>query len=245
MIPPEEYAPAVRGKDPLLAFVTLEAKFREKLNANLDQSDGSGAFDNYVIEYMNHTIAAARALNLDVLDAWDVPSHNRHNLFDTYKDFTAAVDNLKVQVHIERAINLNRFSVALSTDDKDQLRNYVAQIKTVLDNSSLPTPKKERLYDKINAFLAEVDRDRTPWEQFADLVIGLSHLGGEAAQELEPARKLINSIARLLGRGKEFEDSAQSLPPPQKPRQIPGPKKKIAPPARNAQMADMDEEIPF
>jgi hypothetical protein len=50
----------------------------------------------------------------------------------------------------------------------------------------------------INAFLAEVDRDRTPWDKFADLVIGLAHIGGEVAKELEPACKLINSIAHLL-----------------------------------------------
>jgi hypothetical protein len=48
---------------------------------------------------------------------------------------------------------------------------------------------------------------------YADLVIGFAHIGGEVAKELEPARKLINSIARLLGRAKEFEDSAPKLPP--------------------------------
>jgi hypothetical protein len=71
----------------------------------------------------------------------------------------------------------------------------------------LKLAKKERLYAKTNSFLAEVDRDRTRFEQFSKLVIALALLGGEAAQEFEPARKLINSIARLLGRSKEFEDS--------------------------------------
>jgi len=77
----------------------------------------------------------------------------------------------------------------------------------------------------INAFLAEADRDRAPWDKFADLVICLAHIGGEVAKELEPARKLINSIARLLGRAKEFEDSAPKLPPPEQSRRIPGPPK--------------------
>jgi hypothetical protein len=121
----------------------------------------------------------------------------------------------------------------------------VERIKNVIDTSSLATPKKERLFDKLNAFLAEVDRDRTTWEAFSDFIIGLAHLGGEAAQELEPARKLIDSISRLLGRAKEFEDSAQ-LPPRSKPRQLPAPKKGLPPPKTDySSRGAMDDEIPF
>jgi hypothetical protein len=221
MIPPDEYAAAVRGNDPELAFIRLESKYRDVLNKKLEDSDNSNVYEAYVIEYMNHTIAAARALGLDLLDQWTVPAHSARGLsiHDYFKDFTTAVDHFKVQVQIDHARSYNRFSVALDTAEKDKLRNYVAEIKKVIEQSSLAQPKKERLYDKINNFLAEVDRDRTPYEQFADLVINLAHLGGEAAQELEPARKLINSIARLLGRNKEFEDSAPTLPP-SKSRQI-------------------------
>jgi hypothetical protein len=154
-----------------------------------------------------------------------------------------AVDHFKVQVQIDHARSYNRFSVALDPTEKDKLRNYVAQIKKVIEECSLAQPKKERLYDKINNFLAEVDRDRTPYDQFADLVINLAHLGGEAAQELEPARKLINSIARLLGRAKEFEDSAPTLAPSPKHRQIPAPQKTLPPPPNKD--GDMEDDIPF
>jgi hypothetical protein len=242
MIPHDEYAAAVRGHDSELAFVHLESKYREALNKNLENTDNSNAYSSFVIEYMNHTIAAAHALGLTILDQWTVPSHS-HNIrvSDHFHDFTTAVDHFKVQVQIDQARRRNRFSVALDPAEKDKLRNYVAQIKKVIDDSSLARPKKERLYDKINDFLAEVDRDRTPYEQFADLVINLAHLGGEAAQELEPARKLINSIARLLGRNKEAEES--TLPPPSKPRQIPAPRKTLPPPQNTE--SGMEDEIPF
>jgi hypothetical protein len=242
MIPVEDYQEAVRGKSPELAFVYLEQRFRDKLNNNLEGADNSHSFDVYVIEYMNHTKAAARALGLDILDAWDVPSHQQHSLSDLYRDFTAAIDYFKVQVSIDNARNTLRFSVELDTDERDKLRNYVGEIKKVIDRSSLAQRKKERLYDLINAFLVEVDRDRAPWDRFADLVIGLAHLGGEAAQELEPARKLIDSIARLLGRTKEFDDAVSKLPSPTKRRQIPGPPKSLPPPANRSEMND---EIPF
>jgi hypothetical protein len=243
MIPHDKYAAAVRGNDPELAFVHLESEYRDVFNKKLEDSDNSNSYDAYVIEYMNHTIAAARALELHILDQWTIPSHSSHGLHDLFRDFTTAVDHFKVQVQIDHARSHNRFSVVLDTTEKDKLRNYVAQIKRVIGDSSLPLPKKERLYDKINNFLAEVDRDRTPYEQFADLVINLAHLGGEAAQELEPARKLINSIARLLGRNKQFEDSEPRLPPAPKPRQIPSPPKGLPPPQKKR--GDMDDEIPF
>ena len=242
MIGPDEYVEAVRGKNPELAFVYLEQKFRDKLNSNLEVADNSRSFDVCVIEYMNHTKAAARALGLDILDSWDVPSHQQRDLSTVFNDFTAAIDYFKVQVSIDNARSTLRFSVGLDADEKDKLRNYVAEIKKVIDRSSLPQKKKERLYDLINSFLAEVDRDRAPWDRFADLVIGLAHLGGEAAQELEPARKLIDSIARLLGRSKEFEDATSELPPPTQRHQIPGPPKQLPSPTKRGQM---DDEIPF
>jgi hypothetical protein len=241
MLSDEDYLAAIRGNGDELAFVQLESRYRAAFNAKVEATESSGAYSGYVIEYMNHTLAAARALGLDFLNDWTVPSHSSAPQFhDLFRDFTTVVDHFKVQVQIERARSVSRFSVALDTDEKDKLRAYVAEIKKIVDNSSLSLAKKERLYAKINSFLAEVDRDRTRFEQFSELVIALAHLGGEAAQELEPARKLINSIARLLGRSKEFEDSAPPLPVPKKPRQIPAPKKELPSPR-----GEMDDEIPF
>jgi hypothetical protein len=93
MIPPDEYAAAVRGNDPEMAFVRLESKFRDVLNKNLEGSNNTNAYNMYVIEYMNHTIAAARALGFNILDQWTVPSHGSRgfDLSDHFKDFTTAV----------------------------------------------------------------------------------------------------------------------------------------------------------
>jgi hypothetical protein len=113
------------------------------------------------------------------------------------------------------------------------LRRYVSEIKRLIDGASLMQWKKERPYDLMNSFLAEVDRDGAPWDRFADLVVGLAYLGGEAAKDLKPARELVDSIARLLGRSREIEDSAPKLPGP--PKRIPPPKERDTP----------DDEIPF
>ena len=192
---------------------------------------------------MNHTLAAAKSLGLKGFDVWEVPSHGgsrrNNNLSDRYNDFITAVDHFKVKVQIREAKSYNRYSVALDPDEKDKLRAYVAQIKNVIDNSTLSMSKKERLYNKINAFLAEVDRDRTGFEQLADLTMSLAHLGGEAAKELEPARKLLHTINVFLGRAKEFEDSATALPPSSAQAQLPAPPKQLPAPQ------NVDDDIPF
>jgi hypothetical protein len=240
MIPIDEYAKIIRGRTPEMAFLELESRYRSVLERKMEHIENNYSYNSIAIEYMNHTLAAAQTLHLDILNGWSVPSHADRDLSDRFHDFTTAVDNFKVQVAIDHARGENQFSVALSKPQKDQIRHFVQQIKDVIDNSHLATEKKERLYDLINQFLAEVERDRTSWQVFSDLIIGVAHLGSEAAKELEPARKFIDSISRLLGRAKEFEDSAPQLPPPSTPRQLPPPPKNALPKG-----GDLDDEIPF
>jgi hypothetical protein len=236
MISDDDYIEAIRGNTSEMAFVKLETKFRQKMNDDLKDNNESGVFDACALEYINHCLATAKALDLHFLDAWSVPSGKRQNLWDLSRDLLFAIDNFKVQVQVANARGVLRYSVGLSHDDKEKVRRYVGEIKKLVDTAVLDDWKKDRLYGLINAFLAEVDRDRAPWDRFADLFIGLAHLGGQAATELRPVRELVDSIARLLGRTKEIEDSAPKLPRPT-PRRIP--------PPQQAPKPEMDDDIPF
>lgn len=245
MISPEEYADAIRGNSPEMALVVLETRFRAQLESKLESVDNNYGYNACVIEYMNHTLAAARALGLDLLNAWEVPPHTSNNSYaDRFHDFTTAIDGFKVEIQIASARSRIYYSVSLDSSEKDKIRHFVQQIKTVVESSHLTPKRKDRLFDLINDFLAEVERERTGWDRFSELVIGIAHLGGEAAQELEPARKFIDSIARLLGRAKEFEDSALQIPPPSIPRQISPPKDTLPSPPKSSR-DNLDDEIPF
>jgi hypothetical protein len=79
MITEEDFL-AVADCPPDLAFVRLERKFRETLEGNLEISQNGNTYDHYVIEYMNHTLAAANALGLDILEFFSVP--DQHLEFD-------------------------------------------------------------------------------------------------------------------------------------------------------------------
>lgn len=67
---------------------------------------------------------------------------------------------------------------------------------------------------------------------------------GEGIKKLEPARRWIDSIAGLLGRAKEVEDSLRpALPKYKGRRQLGAPKNE--PPTPTAQVGDHDDETPF
>jgi hypothetical protein len=244
MIKEEDFAAAADGP-PDMAFVRLERKFREILERNLEESQNGNASDHFIIEYMNHTLATADALGLDFLAFYTVPDDNSSSVYDNYKHFRQTVDGFTVRVQISHIRLGPAHTVPLDDDEKKHLRAYVTKIKEIIDASSLVTPKKERLLDKLNAFLAELDRDRTALQKFNDVILSLANTSGEAANEMEPAWKWAKLAAAMLGVRQETEQTKQ-LPRPSKKleqptRQLP------PPPARKNRSAhaEMDDDIPF
>jgi hypothetical protein len=181
----EEDFDAASDVSPEMAFVRLERKFRAAYEKNIENNDNSGVWDHYTIEYMNHVVAAARALHVDLFEFWALPSSK--NTYETYQNFRHEVDNYTVQLQIAHIRSGPKNSVALDMDEKKFLRAYADAIKDVIDKSSLVPAKKDRLYDKINAFIAELDSERLPLQKFHDVILSLATTGAEAADKLEPA----------------------------------------------------------
>jgi hypothetical protein len=243
MIKEEDFAAAADGP-PDMAFVRLERKFREILEQNLEESQNGNASNHFIIEYMNHTLAAAEALGLDFLNFYSVPDDNSSDIYDSYKRFRQTVDGFTVRVQISHIRLGPAHTVPLNAEEKKHLRAYVTRIKEIIDASSLVVAKEERLLDKLNAFLAELDRDRTALQKFNDVILSLANTGGDAANEMEPAWKWAKLAAAMLGVRQEAEQAKQLPPPPKKLEQ---PKRQLSPPARRPDNArsEMDDDIPF
>src|SRR4051812_2464928 len=120
MISDEDMIDAVREArgDNQMTFVKLERRFRNILNENLEglhEQQGFEAWNSYYIEYMNHTLSAAKGLGIRAFDAWDLPSHEiTRNVGDIYRDFTAAVDSFSMQVRLSNATHVALFTVHLT-----------------------------------------------------------------------------------------------------------------------------------
>jgi hypothetical protein len=240
MITEEEFEAASDGS-PEMAFVRLERKFRAAYEKNLETSDSNGSFNHYSIEYMNHVVAAAKALGLDLFDFWELPFEHGSDMYEQYKKFRTEVDHFTVQIQIAHIRSGPKNSVALDPSEKKHLRAYAERIKDIIDKSSLATAKKERLFDRLNAFIAELDRDRTPLQKFTDIIMALSTAGADAAEELEPTWKWVRLGAAILGVRQETEQT--KIPAP--PKKIEGPKRQLPPPQKQNGRPSLDDEIPF
>lgn len=236
----EENFDAASDVSPEMAFVRLERRYREVLEENLENSQSNEAYQSYMVEYFNHTIATAKALGLDILQDWELPDGSARDLSEQYKRFRTEVDHYSVQIQIAHIRSGPKNTVGLDISEKRVLRHYAEQIKEVIDNSSLAVAKKERLLDKINAFLFELDRDRTNLQKFNDVVISLAHTGGEAATELEPAWKWVKLIGEVFGVRQETEQT--KLPAP--PKKLEPPKRQLPAPKKTSK-DDMNDDIPF
>jgi hypothetical protein len=236
MITEEDFDAASEGS-PEMAFVRLERKFRTVYEQNIENSDNGNTYNHYTIEYMNHVIATAQALGLDLFEFYSMPSEN--NIYEEYQKFRHEVDNFTVRIQISHIRSGPKNSIALDEREKKHLRAYADAIKGVIDQSSLVPAKKDRLYEKINAFIAELDRERMPLQRFHDVILALATTGAEAADKLEPAWKWVRLGAELLGARQETEQ--KKLSPPSKKTEPP--KRQIAPPKKARQ--EMDDDIPF
>ncbi|MCK1457083.1 hypothetical protein IVB34_01575 [Bradyrhizobium sp. 2] len=244
MITEEDFL-AAANCPPDLAFVRLERKFREMLENNLEQSNNGNTYNHYVIAYMNHTLAAANALGLDILEFFAVPDlNNTSNLTDSYNHFRQVVDGYTVGVHIRNIRVGPSTSLPFEEAEKKRIRAYVTKIKDIVDGSALEEGKKEALMNRLNAFLAEVDKDRTSMQRFQDFIMSLAKTTADATEELEPTWKWARLIAAIFGVRQDTENA--KLPPP--PKRIEKPKQQIPPPTarRNGtKNVDIDDDIPF
>ena len=242
MITEEDFA-GVADCPPDLAFARLEKKFRDRLDSNLDQSQSNQSWDYYIVEYINHTLAAAEALGLDFLSSFEAPDEdNTSNLRSIYNAFRRTVDSYTVRIHIRNVRTGPSTSLPLDENDKKHIRAYVTKIKEIVEASALEMVKKEALMNRLNAFLAEVDRDRTSMQRFQDFIMSLAKTTSDATEELEPTWKWARLIAAIFGA--RYDNENAKLPAPQK--RIEPPKPKLRPPTRrNGARQEMNDEIPF
>jgi len=158
---------------------------------------------------------------------------------DLYINFTADVDHFTTQVRIQNAPRNRQNSVGLDGNTKAKIHHYIQRIREAIEKANLPEDKKDSLFSKLSNFALEVDKNRTSLQAGMAVYIAVCDGIGQGFRKLEPVRKMIDSIAALLGRAKEAEDSLQ-LPSPPELKRIPPPHRQLEPPPSSE-----DDEIPF
>src|ERR1700730_2654735 len=218
-------------EDPELAFLRLEAHFKEEGENKLARANEGERTDVYCIHYISKVLACITALGIEnefsmksVASVGDVD-------YSTYLNFSNQVEHYKTKLQIRHARRRNEYSVALDTPTKMKLRRLLTQIKETIDKLDVSPSKKEALFAKVAALESEIDRGRTRFDALAALWVEVCEKVGEGIEKLEPLRKLIDSVGRLIGAAKK-EEETHRLPAPKPPKQIAPPK-------------ESDDDIPF
>jgi hypothetical protein len=157
-----------------------------------------------------------------------------------------AVDAAITGIKVRHAQVVRKHSVRLEQNMREKIRELINKIKITIEGIELPLLRKEALMAKLNAFAAEVDRDRTRSEAFGALIIEIAGGAAKVERKLRPIRKWLDSIARVMHEARVHEDTQGRLPPP-----IQAPQKQISPPSREAPKQPpktepvLDDHLPF
>jgi hypothetical protein len=235
--------------EPELAFIQLEGKYRSELDEAIRQADERSSYSPYYLTYINQTLAAARALGLQVFDGWQVPRHE-NDLWDAYRNFNSDVEHYIVQIKVLHGRRISGHSIALDAATKLRIQHHISQIREIVLKLEVLPAKKEALIARVAALSAEVDRDRTRIEALAALALEVATTTGEAARRLKPVKGILDTVAKLLGHAKDAENARPSLtaPPERKrlgPPRSPEQKPHAGSPWDAPRGGDLDDEIPF
>jgi hypothetical protein len=215
-------------EDNELAFLKLEDVFREELR----QRTRDGPNPVHFMEYVNKTLAAARALELPILQ--DVKAPDVGNANSIYGVLSPQIENFIIQVKIRHGRRVRGYSVALDSVTKEKVRHLISQIRSIFDRLEVGVRKKEALYARLTALSDEVDRDRTKYDAYAALAIEMSDIAAKVSSNLNPARKFLDGIGKLFSIARHAEDTKPQL-------RLEAPQRRLPPPTE-ADVAQSDLE---
>jgi hypothetical protein len=234
------------SEDPELAFVEHEKMLRYQLWKEISNSDSLSYDRDQKIQYCSKLIAfhdahAFKFLNRPMLSR---KSDEFDEIFDQFSD---DVVYWTTQIKVRQAQRLRPISTILSLtpDIRAQIHSYINKIREAVEPIELTPDKRDSIFRKINLLAAEIDCDRSKAEAIMALSLEFASTGGRAAKELEPAKKIIDSITNLFGKAKELTDKALKLPPPTPRKQIEGPREQTPSSSEKRSIDLLDDEIPF
>lgn len=220
--------------DPEEAFLVLEAKFRTECESQMEDRE---QHQQYVyVEYIAQVIGAINALGLEGEFRREIPSIEDVD-YSTFLNFSKDVKHYRTMLQIRNGRRAQGFSVRFDAASQLKLKHHLDQFRSLVKKLEVEENKRTAILDRVTALERELDHSKTRYDEFGALVIETAGVLGEAAEQLDPLRKILDSIAGVIW-GKKQEEQ-KSLPAPKEPKRLEPPK---APQPRPT--AD-DSDIPF
>ena len=189
----------------------------------------------HYMHYIAKVLAAISELQLESEFRGEVPQIEDVTE-RTYQNFSKDVGNYVTRLKIRHGRRTSGFSVAFDSAAKVKIHHLIQQLREFFQSLEIDDAYKGVLMKRLNALAIEVDRSRTSLEAFGELTIEVAAIVGVAAEKLEPAKRLLDSVARVIWGSRQ--DEAKQLPRPEDRKQI-----EHKPKPRSD--GNNDDEVPF
>lgn len=224
--------------DPETAFAVLQQRKYADLERIINSDNVSSWYNER--RYVDILTAFDEVHNLGIFPAFGSPPFGDDDFSTFFHDFRRCAEMSSQKIKMEEARRLKTGAqtvIVLDATARKAIHILINAIREKLNELSLPENKREALFNKLNVFAAEVDRDRTRTEAFLSFVVDIGRASRELNDELKPLLQKSDRIIDLIEKAKKWTDM---LPPWKERMKIDGPPKRLAPPQN-----DIDDEIPF
>ena len=223
--------------DPEVAFAVLQQRKFSALERIWADSNSSSWYDER--RYVDTLIAFDEVHDLGILTAFKSPPNSDRDFGVYFQDFrrTAEIASQKILMEAARPVKSGSNEVVvLDGKARAAIHQLISAIREKLNDLALPEKKRDALFNKLNEFAAEVDRNRTRPEAFFSFAVDFARATREVNDEIKPLQKTIDRVFDWIEKAQKWKDS---LPTWEERRRIEGPRKKLPPPN------ELDDDIPF
>jgi hypothetical protein len=230
--------------DPEEAFAALHRRKYKELEAIWESRSSNEDYSyTYYDErrYVDTLAAFDEVHDIGILTIYRNPPNGDKEFGDFFQDFRrhAEITSQKIMMEAARRVKVGAQQiVVLDAAARQAIHALINVIREKLNELTLPENKRESLFNKLNSFAAEIDRNRTRPEAFYAFAIEAARTAREVNDELKPLQQTIDRVFDWLDKAKKLWDA---LPPWNERKKIEGSQKRLPRPSVN----DLDDEIPF
>lgn len=100
-------------------------------------------------------------------------------------------------------------SLRISSDYKIEIHERLVQIRKIVASANLEVQKRDKIFDWISLLGREVDKEKTTLGTIMANMLDITKTAGEAAENLDPLIKRIESLFKLFADAKEDSEMGQ------------------------------------
>jgi alkanesulfonate monooxygenase SsuD/methylene tetrahydromethanopterin reductase-like flavin-dependent oxidoreductase (luciferase family) len=147
--------------------------------------------------------------DLGILTTYRNPPVGNNEFSDFFQDFRrhAQITSEKIMMEAARRVKVGAQQiVVLDAAARQAIHVLLNAIREKLNELTLPEAKRESLFNKLNSFAAEIDRNRTRPEAFYAFAIEAARTAREVNDELKPLQQTIDRVFDWLDKAKKLWD---------------------------------------